>query len=83
MAQTSYHDQLTQLLISLGATQHLPTYAWQILVVDYVKIFKKMKPLFEQRLSSSAYCNLTEKVNFNFKRYTVQVTVEDGTITSI
>lgn len=83
VTQTSYNDPLTQQLVSLGATQHLPTYAWQIRVVDYVKIFEKMKPPFEQRLASSIYCNLTETLNFNFRRYTVQMVVENGLFTKI
>lgn len=82
-AQTSYYDSLTEQLIALGAVKSIPPYAWQIRVIDYAKIFQKMKPLFEKRLTTSSYCNLTEKLNFNFYRYTVQVTVEEGAITDI
>jgi len=42
-----------------------------------------MKSLFEKRLAESLYSHLTEKLNFNFRRYTVQVAVESGTITSV
>jgi predicted acetyltransferase len=83
MTQTSYIDPLTQQLVSLGAIQCLPTYAWQIRIADYVKIFEKIKSLFEQRLASSIYYDLTEKLNFNFRRYTVQVIVENGLFTKI
>ncbi len=82
-AQISYHDSLTKQLIALGAVQRIPAYAWQIRVMDYVRIFQKMKALFEKRLAASAYCNLTERLNFNFYRYTVQVTVENGAIADI
>jgi predicted acetyltransferase len=82
-AQTSYCDPLTEQLVFIGATQRIPTYAWQIRIMDYVKIFQKMKPLFEKRLISSTYSSLTENLNFNFRRYTVQVKVENGTIMAI
>jgi len=83
LAQISYYDSLAEQLFALGAVQRIPPYAWQIRVVDYVKIFQKMKPLFEKRLGASTYCHLTERLNFNFYRFTVQITVEDGVITDI
>jgi predicted acetyltransferase len=82
-ANISYLDPLSKQLVALGAIQHIPPYAWQIHIIDYVKIFKKMKTLFEKRLATSPYSHLTEKLNFNFRLYTVQVSVEDGTITDI
>lgn len=83
VAQLSYNDPLTEQLVALGAAQHIPTYAWQIHIMDHVKIFQKMKPLFEKRLASSTYRSLTENLNFNFRRYTVQVKIENGMITCI
>ncbi len=83
LAQISYHDSLAEQLFALGAIQRIPPYAWQIRIMDYVKIFQKMKPLFEKRLGASTYCHLTERLNFNFYRFTVQVTVEDGVIMDI
>lgn len=82
-AHISYHDSLTKQLVALGAVQRIPPYAWQIKVIDHAKIFQKMKPLFEKRLATSSYNHLTEKLNFNFYRYSVQVAVEDSTITDI
>jgi predicted acetyltransferase len=82
-ANISYLDPLSEQLVALGAIQRIPPYAWQIRIIDYVKIFQKMKTLFEKRLAASPYCHLTEKLNFNFRRYTVQVSVEDGAITDI
>jgi predicted acetyltransferase len=79
----SYIDPLSEQLVALGAIQRVPPYAWQIRIVDHVKIFQKMKPLFEKRLAMSPYCHLTEKLNFNFRRYTVQVAIEDGAIADI
>jgi predicted acetyltransferase len=82
-ANISYFDPLSKQLVALGAIPRLPPYAWQIRIMDYVKIFQKMKTLFEKRLAASPYCHLNEKLNFNFRRYTVQVSVEDGAITDI
>jgi predicted acetyltransferase len=80
VSRMSYHDPLTQKLVSLGAVQDDPPYAWQIRVPDYAAVFWKMKPLLERRLAESSYSHLTEKLNFNFRRYTVQINVEDGSI---
>jgi len=83
IANISYIEPLSEQLVALGAIQRIPPYAWQIRIIDYVKIFKKMKTIFEKRLATSPYCHLTEKLNFNFRRYTVEVSVEDGAITNI
>jgi predicted N-acetyltransferase YhbS len=83
IANTSYREPLSEQLVALGAIQRIPPYAWQIRIIDYVKIFEKMKTLFEKRLATSPYCHLTEKLNFNFRRYTVEVSVEDGVIPNI
>jgi predicted N-acetyltransferase YhbS len=83
VSNISYLDSLSQQLVALGAVQRIPPYAWQIRIIDYVKIFQKMKTLFEKRLAASPYCSLSEKLNFNFRSHTVQITVEDGTIASV
>jgi predicted N-acetyltransferase YhbS len=82
-AHISYYDPLARQLVVLGAVQRIPPYAWQIKAIDYEKIFLKIKTLFEKRLASSTYCHLSEKLNFNFYRYTLEVTVEEGKITGI
>lgn len=83
VAIDSHHNSFAEHLISIGGVKRIPSYAWQIRVTDYVKMFRKMKQLFEKRLATSTYKNLTEKLNFNFRRYTVQMIVENGTITDI
>jgi len=83
MSRMSYQDPLTQKLVSLGAVQDNPPYAFQIRVPDYAAVFWKMKPLFERRLAESTYSHLTEKLNFNFRRYTIQIHVEDGSIRDV
>jgi predicted acetyltransferase len=80
-ARTSYYDDMTKYLVKIGAVSRIPPYAWQIRVTDYAEVFKKMRPLFEERLAASTYRNLSEKLNFNFRRYTVRMSVENGVIT--
>lgn len=83
VARVSHHDSLIEQLVALGATKSLPPYAWQIRIVDYTRIFEKIKPLFEKRLANSAYRALTERLNFNFYRFTIQVDVEDGKVIGV
>jgi predicted acetyltransferase len=82
VATISYHEPFTEHMFAIGGTKQVP-YAWQIRVTDYVKMFRKLKPLFEKRLASATFRRLTEKVNFNFYRYTIQLIVEDGTIKDV
>jgi hypothetical protein len=83
LSNISYVDSLSQLLVAFGAVQRIPPYAWQVRITDYVGIFHEMKTLFERRLAASAYCRLSEKLHFNFRSYTVEVTVEDGSVTGV
>ena len=82
-AQIDYESPCAEYLVGLGATRRIPPYAWQIRITDHVKILQKMKTLLESRLAISMYRRLTEQLNLNLYRYTVQVTVENGLITSI
>lgn len=84
VSRLSHYDSLTEQLIALGAVERAPAYAWQMRIVDYAKMLLKMKPLFEKRLAEySSLSHLTEQVNFNFYRFSVQITVKDGVITDI
>ncbi|HVP26192.1 MAG TPA: GNAT family N-acetyltransferase [Candidatus Bathyarchaeia archaeon] len=83
VARTSYYDPLTRILVTLGAEQRVPPYAWQIRVTDYVSLLQKMRLLFEKRLAKSEYCGLTEEVNFNFCRYIIQMAFENGAIIKV
>jgi len=82
VATISYHEPFTEHMIAAGG-ESAPPYAWQIRVTDYTSLFQKLKTLIEKRLAMSTYRHLTEKLNFNFYRYTVQVTLENGTIKDI
>jgi len=72
----SYEEPLAEYLVSLGAMKSVPTYAWQIRITDYVRIFRKLKPLLEHRLANSMYCRLTETLNFNFRVFIIQAAVK-------
>lgn len=82
VATISHQEQFTEHMVAIGGIKQAP-YAWQMRVTDYVKMFRKLKPLLEKRLASSTFCRLTDKVNFNFYRYTIQLTVEDGNINDV
>lgn len=82
-AHTSYDDPITDCLVSLGGAKRVPPYAWQIRIMDYEGIFRKMKPLFQERLDNSSYRNLTETVTFNLHWYTVKMSITNGEIVSI
>jgi predicted acetyltransferase len=84
VSRLNHYDALTEQLLALGAIEQIPPYAWQIRIVDYARIFEKMKPLFEKRLSeSSAYAQLTQTLNFNFHRFAVEVDISSGKIICI
>jgi hypothetical protein len=82
-ATISCQESFTEHMVALGGTKSVRPYSWQLRVMDYVKLFSEMKPLFEQRLARSTYRHLTETVNFNFYRFTIQMTFEDGVITNV
>lgn len=82
VATISCHEPFIEHLVAVGGVKQ-PPYAWQIRVPDYVKLFRKMKPLFEKRLSSSTYRRMTGPANFNFYSYTVQLSIKAGKIESI
>jgi predicted acetyltransferase len=83
VATISHHELFTRYLVATGMAEQNSPYAWQIRFIDYAQILMKMKPLLEKHLASSPYSHLTEKLNFDFYRYTVLVTIENGEITDI
>ena len=83
VATVSHHDSLAEHLMATGEARQNQPYAWQIRVTDYTNILLKMRTLFEKRLAASTFCHFNGKLSFNFYRYTVQMTLEDGTITDV
>jgi len=82
-ANISYEEPFSKFLVCLGGIRRIPTYAWQIRITDYVKIFRKLRHLMEKRLSNSPYHRLTEILNFNFRLFTIQVAIKNGRIMNI
>jgi hypothetical protein len=80
VALMSYQESFSEHMNALGAERRIPPYAWQVRISDYVRIFQKLKPLFETRLASSTYRGLTEELNFNFRGFTIKIKVDDGLI---
>lgn len=83
VATISYEEPFTKHMVATGEARQLPPYAWQLRVMDYVRMFRKMKTLFEERLAKSTYRRLTEKLSFNFYRFTVQMVIEDGVVSNV
>ncbi|MFP3951102.1 MAG: GNAT family N-acetyltransferase [Candidatus Bathyarchaeia archaeon] len=81
-SSVSYSHPVSEILTSLGGFKR-NSYAWQVRVMDHKRIFEKMRPVFERRLNASHYKRLTEKLHFNFYRFTVKVDVIGGRIDEV
>jgi len=77
-----YVDPLSEQLTGLGAQQSR-LYGWQVKVVDVVKLLRKMAPLLESRLEGTRLSGLTETVNLNFRRFSVDLVFERGRLTGV
>jgi hypothetical protein len=82
VSRLSYGDEISHRLLSLGAQQVQP-YAWQVKIVDYFKLFKKLIPLLEKRLASSNFRKLDDTLNFNFRIFTIRLRVKEGRIIEV
>jgi predicted acetyltransferase len=82
-ANISYEEPFSEFLVCLGGIRRVPTYAWQLRITDHVKIFRRLRHLMEKRLSDSPYYRLTEILHFNFRMFTIQVTVNRGKIMDV
>ncbi|MEM4246679.1 MAG: GNAT family N-acetyltransferase, partial [Candidatus Bathyarchaeia archaeon] len=74
-----YGDEPTLTLIGLGGESVKP-YAWQVKILDYLGLLRKLVPLLELRLLRAGYGNLTETLNLNFRKFNIRVKVELGKI---
>ncbi len=77
-----YVDPLSELLMGLGAEQSLP-YGWQVKILDNLRLLEKIAPLLESRLSVTKFSGLSEKLNLNFRRFSVDVVFESGKVTGV
>jgi predicted acetyltransferase len=79
----SHHELFAKHLAATAHKGKLQPYAWQISVGDYLNMLRKMKTLLEERLRTSEHNDLTAKLDFNFFRYTVRLTIESGVIKDV
>lgn len=79
----SRHEPFVEYLVAEEHAEQPHPYAWQIRITDYVKMFLKMKSLFEKRLGTASFSCMTGKINLNFYRYTAQLTIEEGAIIDV
>lgn len=79
-SNVSYEEPFAKHLLAFGAVKQVPPYAWQLRITDYTRMFEKLKPLFESRLAASMYHRLSETLCFNFRLFTIRLTIKDGEI---
>jgi predicted N-acetyltransferase YhbS len=77
-----YVDPLSELLAGLGAEQSMP-YGWQVKIVDVVRLLEKIAPLLESRLAGTKFSGLTESLNLNFRRFSVDMVFESGRVAGV
>ena len=82
VTKIAHSHPFNNMLTGLGAKQNRP-YAWQIKIVDFKRMFRKMKPIFNSRLTESKFNDHSETLNFNFRKFNIKVTIENGIITDI
>ncbi|MBN2336178.1 GNAT family N-acetyltransferase [Candidatus Bathyarchaeota archaeon] len=82
VSSLGYLDHFTGRIVALGA-ETKPIYGWQVKVVDYLGLFRKLAPLLESRLRGTEYEELSETLNLNFRKFTIRVSVEQGRIKKI
>jgi predicted N-acetyltransferase YhbS len=77
-----YGDEPTRTMLKLGGVSAAP-YAWQVKVLNHLGLFRKLRPLLESRLKGAGYGDLCETLNLNFRKFNIEVAVEEGKIASI
>ncbi|HUV53697.1 MAG TPA: GNAT family N-acetyltransferase [Candidatus Krumholzibacteriaceae bacterium] len=77
-----YVDPLSELLVELGAEQSLP-YGWQVKIVDNLRLLEKIAPLLESRLAGTRFSGLCERLNLNFRRFSVDMVFESGKVAGV
>lgn len=75
-------SSLVQLARSHQAAD-LGTYAWQVRLPDVPRIFRKLGPVFEQRLANSPYAGLTQKLVINLYREAISLRFERGKLAEV
>ena len=72
------------LQVARGWGAHNPgTYAWQIHLVDVARLLCKLTPVLERRIDSSLFAGLSQQVNLNLYRETVELHFERGKLLAV
>ncbi len=77
-----YMDPISKLLLEHGAEQSQP-YGWQVKIVDVVRLLEKIAPLLESRIAGTKFSGLTESLNLNFRKFSVEMVFESGQFTGV
>ena len=80
--RVSSHDGFSGYLDQMGATRSRP-YAWQVKLVDFQRVFMKLKPLLVSRVRNSEHAGLTEALNLNFRKFNIRLEWADGELTGV
>ncbi|NGX53123.1 MAG: hypothetical protein KR126chlam5_01436 [Candidatus Anoxychlamydiales bacterium] len=73
---------LTKVALNLSAI-NLGHYAWQIKIIDLKKFVEKVSNIFEKRIKSSVFENLTEKILINLYQVAIKLNFIGGKIKNI
>jgi hypothetical protein len=69
-------------MMAIGGVSSAP-YAWQVKIVNHLRLFRKITPLLEYRLRDSGLGDLTQALRLNFRKFSIVLTLEEGKITGV
>ena len=78
----SHTDHFSQYLKKLGAKMNTP-YAWQVKILNPVNFLRKLGPVLENRLEGSKFKGLSKVLKFNFWKYGISLSFEDGKLLDV
>jgi predicted acetyltransferase len=82
ISKLHYSHPLTRLLVKHGGKSNDP-YAWQVKILDYEQIIRRIKSLLEKRIMMSSYRGFTDNINLNFWKFNIRMEIEDGEIKTV
>ena len=82
VSRESYAEPFDDYLFSLSASKR-HHYGWQMKVVDPQKVFKKITPLFEERIKNSPLIGYSGIVPLNLYKVTVTLNFQNGAVTDV
>jgi predicted acetyltransferase len=76
------NNDLLQVARGYGA-HDMGSYAWQIHLVDVVRLLRKLAPVLERRIAASLFAGLSQKVKLNLYRETFELHFEGGKLLAV